>query len=63
MLDGRNNRLFSLGEQMFFLMQVIFIVLPSSMAAVQNLSLYYFHIQIDVYHNGKNHDYFIIELF
>ena len=37
MLDGRNNRFFFPWEQMFFLMQIIFIVLPSNMAAVQNL--------------------------
>ena len=37
MLDGRNNRFFFQWEQMFFLMQIIFIVLPSNMAAVQNL--------------------------
>ena len=37
MLDGRNNRFFFPREQMFFLMQIIFIVLPSNMAAVQNL--------------------------
>ena len=37
MLDGRNNRFFFPWEQMFFLMQMIFIVLPSNMAAVQNL--------------------------
>ena len=36
MLDGRNNRFFFPWEQMFFLMQIIFIVLPSNMAAVQN---------------------------
>ena len=34
---GRNNRLFFPAEQIFFLMQIIFIVLPSNMAAVQNL--------------------------
>ena len=39
MLDGRNNRFFFPWEQMFFLMQIIFIVLPSNMAAVQNLYL------------------------
>ena len=37
MLDGRNNRFFFPWEQMFFLMQIIFIVLPSNIAAVQNL--------------------------
>ena len=37
MLDGRNNRFFFPWEEMFFLMQIIFIVLPSNMAAVQNL--------------------------
>ena len=37
MLDGRNNRFFFPWEQMFFLMQIIFIVLPFNMAAVQNL--------------------------
>ena len=50
MLDGRNNTFFSPWEQMFFLMQIILIVLPfsnychlqfvrfeSNMAAVQNL--------------------------
>ena len=37
MLDGRNNRFFFPWEQMFFLMQIIFNVLPSNMAAVQNL--------------------------
>ena len=37
MLDGRNNRFFFPWEQMFFLMQIIFIVLLSNMAAVQNL--------------------------
>ena len=37
MLDGRNNRFFFPLEQMFFLMQIIFIVLPFNMAAVQNL--------------------------
>ena len=37
MLDCRNNRFFFPWEQMFFLMQIIFIVLPSNMAAVQNL--------------------------
>ena len=31
MLDGRNNRFFFPWEQMFFLMQIIFIVLPSNM--------------------------------
>jgi len=41
MLDGRNNRLFFPWEQMFFLMQIIFIVLPSNMAAMQNLYLPY----------------------
>ena len=39
MLDGRNNRFFFPWEQMFFLMQKIFIVLPSNMAALQNLYL------------------------
>ena len=34
MLEGRN---FFPWEQMFFLMQIIFIVQPSNMAAVQNL--------------------------
>ena len=43
MLDGRNNRLFFPGEQMFFLMQIIFIVLPSYMAAVQNLYTVFVH--------------------
>ena len=37
MLDGRNNRFFFPWEQIFFLMQIIFIVLPSNMAVVQNL--------------------------
>ena len=37
MLHGRNSRFFFPCEQMFFLMQIIFIVLPSNMAAVQNL--------------------------
>ena len=37
MLDGRNNRFFFPWEQMFFLMQIIFIVLPFNMAAVENL--------------------------
>ena len=37
MLDGRNNRFFFPWEEMFFLMQIISIVLPSNMAAVQNL--------------------------
>ena len=37
MLDGRSNRFFFPWEEMFFLMQIIFIVLPSNMAAVQNL--------------------------
>ena len=37
MLDGRNNRFFFPWEQMLFLMQIIFSVLPSNMAAVQNL--------------------------
>ena len=37
MLDGRNKRFFFPWEHMFFLMQIIFIVLPSNMAAVQNL--------------------------
>ena len=37
MLDGRINIFFFPWEQMFFLMQIIFIVLPSNMAAVQNL--------------------------
>jgi len=37
MLDGRNNRFFFPWEQMFFLMQIIFTVLPFNMAAVQNL--------------------------
>ena len=37
MLDGRNNRFFFPWEQMFFLMQIIFIVLSFNMAAVQNL--------------------------
>ena len=37
MLDGRNNRLFFPWEQMFFRMQILFTVLPSNMAAVQNL--------------------------
>ena len=37
MLDGRNNRFLFPWEQMFFLMQTIFIVLPFNMAAVQNL--------------------------
>ena len=37
MLDGRNNRFFFPWEQMCFLMQIIFIVLPFNMAAVQNL--------------------------
>ena len=37
MLDGRNNRFFFPAEQMFFLMQIILIVLPFNMAAVQNL--------------------------
>ena len=34
MLGGRNNRFFFPWEQMFLLMQIIFIVLPSNMAAV-----------------------------
>ena len=37
MLDGRNNRFFFPWEQMFFRMQILFIVLPSNMADVQNL--------------------------
>ena len=37
MLDSRNNRFFFPWQQMFFIMQIIFIVLPSNMAAVQNL--------------------------
>ena len=44
MLDGRNNRFFFPWEQMFFLMQIIFIVLRSNMAAVQNLYYYRHHL-------------------
>ena len=36
MLDDRNNRFFFPWDQMFFLMQIIFIVLQSNMGALQN---------------------------
>ena len=36
-LHARNNSFFFPLEQMFFLMQIIFIVQPSNMAAMQNL--------------------------
>ena len=53
MLDGRNNRFFFPWEQMFFLMQIIFIVLSFNSAVVQNL--YYW---MKVFHGIYKHQEF-----